>query len=179
MHPSFHTSMRHDHASDLFKIRIHVQCFQKKLFKKVLDRHVRLLEQVDMVGVGLRGQQEGGGGQLLLLWPVMATEGASQSDFVPVTTGDPRGCPVGQGLAPHQPTLSGLLQLAAAVILLQHYDEFHDIFRSVWSLMEFDQKQQRVNGGRENTERQSTFNNGIPKLRISRSVWWRGCLLCS
>ena len=122
---------------------------QKKLFKKVLLQHV-LLEQVDMVvGVGLRGQQEGGGGQLLLLWPVMATEGASQSDFVPVTTGDPCGCPVGQGLAPHQPTLSGLHQLAAAAILLQHYDEFHDIFRSVWSLMEFDQKQQRVNGGRD------------------------------
>ena len=104
----------------------------------------------------LRGQQEGGGGQLL--WPVMATEGASQSDFVPVTTGDPCGCPVGQGLAPHQPTLSGLLQLAAAAILLQHYDEFHDIFRSVWSLLEFDQKQQRVNGGRsrESGSQQST-----------------------
>ena len=126
MHPSFHTSMRHDHASDLFKIRIHVQCFKKKLFKKVLQ-HV-LLEQVDMVGVGLRGQQvEGGGGQLLLLWPVMATEGASQSDFVPVTTGDPCGCPVGQGLAPHQPTLSVSLLWAPSSaagrcrhILLQH-----------------------------------------------------------
>ena len=127
MHPSFHTSMRHDHASDLTRtmIRIHVQCFKKKLFKKVLLRHV-LLEQVDMVvGVGLRGQQEGGGGQLLLLWPVMATEGASQSDFVPVTTGDPCGCPVGQGLAPHQPTLSVSLlwapsSAAGRHILLQH-----------------------------------------------------------
>ena len=88
----------------------------------------------------------------------IATEGASQSDFVPVTTGDLCGCPVGQGLAPHQPTLSGLLQLAAAAILLQHYDEFHDIFRSVWSLLEFDQKQQRVNGGRsrESGSQQST-----------------------
>ena len=33
MHPSFHTSMRHDHASDLFKIRIHVQCFKKNSSK--------------------------------------------------------------------------------------------------------------------------------------------------
>ena len=39
-----------------------------------------------------------------------------------------------------------------------HYDEFHDIFRSVWSLLEFDQKQQRVNGGRsrESGSQQST-----------------------
>ena len=55
----------------------------------------------------LRGQQEGGGGQLL--WPVMATEGASQSDFVPVTTGDLLGCLFGhERLGPqrlHHPTL--------------------------------------------------------------------------
>ena len=111
----------------------------------VLLQHV-LLEQVDMVvGVGLRGQQvEGGGGQLLLLWPVMATEGASQSDFVPVTTGDPCGCPVGQGLAPHQPTLSVSLLWAPSSaagrcrhILLQHtmmnFMTYFALFGVLWN----------------------------------------------
>ena len=139
MHPSFHrrgARRRHDHASDLFKIRIHVQCFQKKKknsSKKVLStilvllQHV-LLEQVDMVvGVGLRGQQvEGGGGQLLLLWPERWRPREPRSR---TSCRSPRGIPVAALLAKgwhhinlHSQSLSsGLLLQLLAVAAIYFY----------------------------------------------------------
>ena len=76
---------------------------KKELFKKVLStilvllQHV-LLEQVDMVvGVGLRGQQvEGGGGQLLLLWPEQWRPREPRSR---TSCRSPRGIPVAALLA--------------------------------------------------------------------------------
>ena len=131
MHPSFHsrggggmttrlTSSRSGSMSNASK--------KKNSSKKVLStilvllQHV-LLEQVDMVvGVGLRGQQvEGGGGQLLLLWPERWRPREPRSR---TSCRSPRGIPVAALLAKgwhhinlHSQSLSSglLLQLLAAI----------------------------------------------------------------
>ena len=173
MHPSFHTSMRHDHASDLFKIRIHVQCFKKKLFKKVLLQHV-LLEQVDMVvGVGLRGQQvEGGGGQLLLPWPERWRPREPRSR---TSCRSPRGIPVAALLAKgwhhinlHSQSLSsGLLLQLLAVAAIYFYSTLWWISWHISLCLEsfgIRSKTTASEWWQVQGERQSTIiNNGTPK----------------
>ena len=137
MHPSFHsrgggggmttrlTSSRSGSMSNASK--------KKNSSKKVLStilvllQHV-LLEQVDMVvGVGLRGQQvEGGGGQLLLLWPERWRPREPRSR---TSCRSPRGIPVAALLAKgwhhinlHSQSLSsGLLLQLLAVAAIYFY----------------------------------------------------------
>ena len=139
MHPSFHsrgggggmttrlTSSRSGSMSNASK--------KKELFKKSSEYYTRTTPACSSWTGGYGGgswtpwptSRRWGRPTFVALARAMATEGASQSDFVPVTTGDPCGCPVGQGLAPHQPTLSVSLLWAPSSaagrcrhILLQH-----------------------------------------------------------
>ena len=200
MHPSFHsrggggmttrlTSSRSGSMSNASKKK---NSSKKKVLSTILVllQHV-LLEQVDMVvGVGLRGQQvEGGGGQLLLLWPERWRPREPRSR---TSCRSPRGIPVAALLAKgwhhinlHSQSLSsGLLLQLLAVAAIYFYSTLWWISWHISLCLEsfgIRSKTTASEWWQVQGERQSTINNGTPKLRIVG--WWflvlKVCLLCS
>ena len=109
MHPSFHTSMRHDHASDLFKIRIHVQCFKKNSSKTFFSSMFFL-------------------NRWIWWWELdsVANKKVGEANF----------CCFGRWWRPREPRSRTSCRSPQGVpgsfpwpTIPQHYDEFHDIFR--------------------------------------------------